>query len=103
MFNTLHLYSQNDNNMTTLTNEQIVKLINSANSLFEQGISSTKFARLLHNDYQIICNDDLNSNDDFYNLASEANKPMRDLLNLLGFQYTQFGISLFKNYSLKLS
>ena len=86
--------------MTTLTNDQIAKLINSACSFFDQRLPSTQFARLLHNDYQIICDDDLNSNDDFYNLASDSNKPMRDLLNLLGFQYTEFGITLFKNYSL---
>ncbi len=91
------MYSHNSNEMTTtlnLTQEQKSKLSKTANTLFQSGTPSLRFMRILHNDYQIICNDDLNSPDDFYNINSEGNKPMKDLLNTLGFKCTNFGISL---------
>jgi hypothetical protein len=83
--------------MTTtlnLTQEQKAKLAKTANNLFESGTPSLRFMRILHNEYQIICNDDLNSPDEFYNMKSEANKPMRELLNTLGFKHTNFGIAV---------
>ncbi len=42
-----------------LTSEQILKLNKTCNNLFGQGVSSLRFMRILHNDYQIVCNDDL--------------------------------------------
>jgi hypothetical protein len=81
-------------NTINLTEEQKAKLTKTANTLFRSGTPSLRFMRLLHSDYQIYCNDDLNSPDDFYNMNREENKPMKDLLNTLGFQYTKFGICL---------
>ena len=82
--------------MTTinLTPEQKSKLSQSALRLFKQGTPSLRFMRILHNDYQIVCNDDLNSPDDFYNMKRQENKPMLSLLNCIGFNYTVFGIVL---------
>jgi len=78
--------------MKTLTLDQKNKLSKTCESLFAKGVNSLRFMRVLHNDFQIICNDDLNSPDDFYNMNREENKPMHSLLNLLGYKYSQFGI-----------
>lgn len=61
--------------------------------LWQEGTPSTRFCRMLHNDYQIIFNEDIPSHDNFYNLSHPQNKPMIDLLRVLGFEYTQFGIA----------
>lgn len=74
--------------------QNALQLKRTAIALFTQGVSSTRFCRLLHNDYQILFNDDIPSPDDFYDMLSESNKPMRDLLHMLGFEYTNFGICL---------
>lgn len=81
-------------NIINLTEEQKAKLTETANTLFISGIPSLRFMRVLHSDYQIYCNEDLNSPDDFCDMNREENKPMKDLLNILGFQYTKFGICL---------
>jgi hypothetical protein len=76
-----------------LTPEQISRLKKSADTIFQQGIPSTQFARLLHSDYMMVCNDEIPSSDDFYVLSSEENRPMRNLLMLLGYKYTVCGIT----------
>lgn len=78
--------------MKNLNQAQRTKLIKTCETLFSNGVASLRFMRILHNDFQIICNDDLNSHDDFYNMNNERNKPMHDLLNLLGYEYSPFGI-----------
>jgi hypothetical protein len=78
--------------MKTLTNEQFSKLAKTCENLFREGTPTLRFIRTLHNDYQIFCNDDLESPDDFYNMFKPENQPMNDLLNLLGYKYSNFGI-----------
>ena len=78
--------------MKTLTKYQKQKLIKTCEKLFQQGTPSLKFMRILHNDYQIICNDDLNSPDNFFSINKIENKPMLDLLNELGYVHSNFGI-----------
>jgi hypothetical protein len=80
-------------------NLQLLK--KSLDNLWLQGYPSTQLCRLLHNDYQIIFNDDINSPDEFYNLNRPENKPMIDLLNILGYDYTNFGICKTNNTFLK--
>lgn len=65
----------------------LLELKRMAIKIWQSGVDSTQFCRLLHQDYQILFNDDLNSDDDFYNLGKPCNKPMIDLLNILGFEY----------------
>jgi len=77
-----------------LTTEQKSKLVKTCENLFKESTTSLRFMRILHSDYQIVCNDDLGSPDDFYNMNREENKPMHQLLNALGFQYSVFGICL---------
>ena len=78
--------------MTTITTEQKEKLTATCNSLFKSGVPSLRFMRILHSDYQIICADDLESPDDFYDMNRSENQTMHDLLNCLGFRYSKFGI-----------
>ena len=78
--------------MKTLNQDQKTKLAKTCETLFTKGVASLRFIRILHNDFQILCGDDLNSPDDFYNMNREENKPMHDLLNSLGYQYSKFGI-----------
>ena len=80
-----------------LTNEQanlfsnLLLLKKTAVRLWREGTPSTQLWRLVHNEYQIVFNDDLGSHDDFYNLNHPQNKKMLDLMSVLGFEYTQFG------------
>jgi hypothetical protein len=85
-------------NTINLTEEQKAKLTETANTLFRSGTPSLRFMRLLHSDYQIYCNDDLNSPDDFYNMNREENRPMKDLLNILPSNKTMLSIA--NNHSL---
>lgn len=80
--------------MTTiqLTQEQKTKLTKTCENLFINGTPSLRFMRILHNDFQIICDNDLESPDDFYNMNRVENKPMHNLLNVLGYKYSPFGI-----------
>ena len=75
-----------------MTTQQFESLKRTADRLFGESTSSTTFARILNNDYQYYCNEDIPSNDDFYIMSSEGNAPMRELLNKLGYEYTEFGI-----------
>jgi len=63
-----------------------------ADNCFTQGLPSTTFARTLAHDcycYGL----EVPSNDDYYHLYSTpGNKAMRDLLEWLGYRYTEFGI-----------
>ena len=66
----------------------LLELKRMAVKIWVSGVPTTVFCRLVHQDYQILFNDDLNSDDDFYNLSKPCNKPMLDLLNILGFEYS---------------
>jgi len=75
-----------------LTPEQTIRLKKTCENLFKNGTASLRFIRILHNDYQVVCNDDLESPDDFYNMAREENKPMHELLGALGYKLSSFGV-----------
>lgn len=82
-----------------LTKEQadlfsnLLLLKKNAIKLWQDGTPSTQLCRLVRNDYQLFFNDDFGSHDNFYNLNHPQNKPMLDLMSILGFEYTQFGFA----------
>lgn len=82
--------------MNTFTPDQLVRIKKTADFCFQNGYSSTLFARAVNTTVQICAGIDVDSTDDFYNMVC-GNEAMKDLLLQVGYGVSRYGYGIYIN------